>query len=348
MAGKRQREAKKAKSKNKAKDAAPANSTTTKAPMDVADDDYVAYASDGSDAAELVDVDSDDDQSSSDGNIPLVPMNGTGEDEGDKMSDIEVSFEFFDPVSTDTDTIAQLLQDYAREAKLSAREVSSAVVAQTRVGTTVKITGEPAPVAFVSCLNMRRHRDLLSGLLKKLDDAGGTVGSIARRGTDGEEDTPRDRIGLVLTERVLNLPPVLVAKMQEAIFCEIEWATEDEKEAHDRDSYRFARFLYVTDAFCKPPGKTDGGEPAKRRRKEAAEFMFARPEDEAWLSVAEDTVTWAIEGELVGAQGLIRRRLAMVVHSSKIAALREKTCSIVGHMEEGEDARQASSKAAKP
>lgn len=335
MGGKRAREAKKRSSSGKPK--AAARNSDAKVSQGTGDEEYVAYASDGSNAAELAEIDSGDDASSSDGNIPLVPLKGTGEDGEDKMSDIEVSFEFFDPVAADATTVGQLVQDYARDAKIPAHDLAAAIVEQTTVGTTVKITDEPAPVAFVSCLNMRKHRGVLSGLLQKLDDAGGTVGEIARRGSDGNDDTPRDRIGLILTERVLNLPPVLVAKMQEAIFCEIEWATEDEKDERDRESFRFAKFLYITDAYCKPPASGGEAGSAKRRRKDASTFTFARPEDEAWLSVAEDTVTWGIEGELVGAEGLIRRRLAMVVHSSRIPTLREKTCTIVGLSVESQD-----------
>ena len=120
--------------------------------------------------------------------------------------------------------------------------------------------------------------------------------------------------------------------MQEAIFCEIEWATEDEEDEREREAFRFSKFLYVTDAYCQPKGKSkDDDGPSKRRRKEdSSSFTFPRPEDEAWLSVAQDTVTWPIEGELPGAQGLIRRRVAMIIHASKVEALRQKTSSIVG------------------
>jgi protein BCP1 len=354
--GKREREARgkarvSANAKASGKPAAPS------APAAAEGDEYVAYASDGSDAPVVAHADDrsdSDDESSDDGNIPLGPITAAGDDDEDRMSDVDVSFEFFDPVDADVGSVGLLLQDYSLETRLQARPLANAIVAQKTVGTTVKITDEPAPVGFISCLNVRKHRELLAGLLERLEAVGGSVAEAVQRGISeavDEDDRSRHRMGLVLTERVVNLPPVLVAKMQEALFCEIEWATEDEEGEEERRSFRFAKFLYVTDAFVAPPSKdaaadVGGGGAAKRRRKEdGAHFTFARAEDEAWLEAARDMASWPIEGELPGAGGLTRRRVAMVVPAAKIAGMRAKVCEIVGL---SDDAGQGDTTAGEP
>lgn len=354
--GKREREAKgKAKPKSKTATAAAAGSAKPKsksrkptvakadptaAPSLPADDDYVAYVSDdGGDPAALraEDDSSCDSESSDDGNIPLGPVAARDDDDEDRMSDVEVSFEFFDPVEADKPTLALLMQDFSLETRLQAQSLAVAVVAQKTVGTTVKITNEPAPVGFISCLNVRKHRELLAGLFERLEKVGGSVTEVVKCGLSAavdEDEQSRHRLGLILTERVVNLPPVLVAKMHEALFCEMEWATEDEEDERERRAFRFAKFLYVTDGYRAAPTKDAAGEgdaKAKRRRKEdGAGFTFARPEDEAWLEAAKDMVSWPVDGELPGAGGLTRRRVAMVIPAVKIPAVRAKVCEIVG------------------
>jgi hypothetical protein len=95
----------------------------------------------------------------------------------------------------------------------------------------------------------------------------------------------------------------------------------------------------VTEAYCAPEGgaKEAKKSVSKRRRKEGrkdGDVTFSRYEDEAWMDAAEDLVTWPIVGELPGAQGLIRSRMAMVVSASKIKALRAQTSRIVGLSED--------------
>lgn len=308
-------------------------------------DHCLAYASDSDSGAAVVSTSapapaaaaspsSSSSSDASDGEIALGPSS-------DAMSDVDVSFDFFDPTPADAAALRTLLAATAGETSLDARAVADAVVAQTRVGTVVKVSDGDAAVAFVTALALGSHAPLFAGLRTLI--AGGVADAVTR-GLEpdvAQDDRSRHRVGVVLTERVVNLPPVLVAKMQEAVFCEIAWATEDEDGEAGRRAFRFAKFLYVTDAFCKP--REGGGPDAKRRRKEdTTDFTFARPEDEAWMAAAADVCSWAVDGERPGAQGLTRRRVAMIVPAAKIPAMRKTVCEIVGvQMGDGGDGEEA-------
>jgi protein BCP1 len=303
--------------------------------------DYVAYASDGSDAAPVRDSASSDDESSEEG-IYLGPGAGITNSDEEVVSDVDVSFEFFDPVPSDVRTVMRLLNEYTIEVFLNAHEVAEAIVQQRTVGTCVKITDEPEPVALISCLNVQKHRRILQGLLNKIVEVGGlgekgSVSEMVRRGFE-EGENPENRVGLIITERVVNLPPVLVIKMQEAVFSEIEWATEDEEDLAERETFRLRWFLYVTEAYCLPRVKSNSG--AKRKRKEGRkdeDVTFPRIEDEAWMDVAEDTATWPIEGAKPGAQGLTRMRMAMVIPASAVDLLRSRTVELLSPQRTKED-----------
>jgi protein BCP1 len=303
--------------------------------------DFVAYASDGSDAAPVRDSASSDDESSEEG-ICLGPGAGITNSDEDAVSDVDVSFEFFDPVPSDVRTVMRLLNEYTTGVFLNAREVAEAIVQQRTVGTCVKITDEPEPVAFISCLNIQKHRQILQGLLNKIVEVGGfgekgSVSEMIRRGFE-EGEKPENRVGLIITERVVNLPPVLVTKMQEAVFSEIGWATEDEEDLAERETFRLRWFLYVTEAYCL--SRVTSNSSAKRKRKEGRkdeDVTFPRLEDEAWMEVAEDIATWPIDGAKPGAQGLTRMRMAMVIPVSAVDSLCSKTVELVSPQQMKED-----------
>lgn len=296
------------------------------------DEDVVAYASEGSEVADLAQSEDGNDSSEDDDDMVLTPGKVLDQDDA---SDVDVTFEFYDPNSSDANQISNLLFNFARETDIAVGDLAKEILAQFTVGTCVKVTDEAALVAFISCLNLARHANLLKGLFDRLLTASGD--SSAKSGFENligmiVKGDCAEEVGLVLTERVLNLPSVLVAKMQEALFCEIEWATEDEKKEEDRKSFMFERYLYVTEVFCRFSTNSKRCE-SKRARSEAGtnrEVVFIRPEDEAWMEVAEMSVFWNLDGEQVGAEGLQRMRMAMIVSAASVPKLRARTCEIVG------------------
>lgn len=67
-----------------------------------------------------------------------------------------------------------------------------------------------------------------------------------------------------MSERLINCPPQLAPPLQQALFDEIAWATEDEPTAELRASYRLQRFLSLSRAYCDPAAAAPpGGKRAK-------------------------------------------------------------------------------------
>ena len=67
--------------------------------------------------------------------------------------------------------------------------------------------------------------------------------------------------GLLVSERLINCPPQLAPPLQQALFDEVAWATEDEPTAEQRASFRFERYVALSRAYTdsaaaqQPPGK---------------------------------------------------------------------------------------------
>lgn len=348
--GKRRRASKEKKSKRKPKNA---SDETERKNFDI-DEECVAYhSSDGEHEnqqhaeTERI-IDSSDSNSSSgsesDSSEARIELGEVAREE----SDVELSLEFFDPKDVDATAISMFLSKYvgtcvyAKKSKRSAttsRALAEAVCSQTRVGTTIRLSEDEAPIGFISVLNVREHAKILDGIRARLEkesdkDENARFKGILQKAFEGRGRFDSEKMGLILCERVVNMPPMIIPKMLEALFCEVEWATEDEPSEGERENYRFGWYLYVTEVFetDAADGKEDSGSGKKRKTsregEEKIKYAFVRVEDAAWMKHAAASVTWDVDGEVE--KGLTRKRIAMIIAASKIGAVREMVMDLVG------------------
>ncbi|PXF47781.1 Protein BCCIP-like [Gracilariopsis chorda] len=263
-------------------------------------------------------------------------------------SDVEVNVEFFDPREDDVGTICMFLGRYVKECTAksgkkesgvtSARALSEAICKQTRVGTSIRLTDEEAAIGFVSCLNMRNHSALLVDLKRKLVEVAEnqkeeTFVKLVNKCMEGTGRFDSERMGLVLCERVVNLPPMVVPKILEALFCEIEWATEDESTKEQRDEFKFGWYMYITEVFLyseqggdEAEGKGKEGQRTKRQRigekdgEGELRMAFGRVEDWVWAEHAKCSIAWDIGTE---EKEVRRKRMAMIVAAKKVSKIRQ-------------------------
>ncbi|KAK1858574.1 hypothetical protein I4F81_001175 [Pyropia yezoensis] len=174
-------------------------------------------------------------------------------DDEDDEDFVDASFAFFDPRPDDVPRLRSLLLDLARSLPVSdaatyAHTLAEAVAAQTRVGTTVRVDAGGGPgdevlgdaLGFITALPLATHAALLAPLLSAMDMAmaGGLPPWVVAPGT---------KLGVVLCERVVNLPPALVPWLHTALWDELGWAVEDEPTAALRDAYALSHFVILTD-----------------------------------------------------------------------------------------------------
>merc|ERR1711939_230992 len=97
--------------------------------------------------------------------------------------------------------------------------------------------------------------------------------------------------GLILSERIVNLPPQLASPLHEALFDEICWATEDEKTAERRKSFEFDQYVLMTQ-FLTERDLSHAGSTSKKKRKKKAKKeptnspdpIYIKLEDEVWAA----------------------------------------------------------------
>lgn len=154
------------------------------------------------------------------------------------------------------------------------------ILSQPTIGSTVKVDGkETDPYAMVTALNLQEHREK-----KPLADL--TQYLVARA---KETDSPLatalpellaagKHVGLVMSERLINMPSEIAPPMYTMLIDEVEAAVED------GEPYQFSHYLVLSKTYHEVESTLDVLDDAKRGKKkgrvaEPALFHF-HPEDE--------------------------------------------------------------------
>ena len=330
-----------------------------------------AYSSDASD-------DDDDDDSDS----------GNSSDGGKtEKKEINVDFEFYDPKPIDFLGLKMLLSTWLDGLEFDSSGLCDALISQRTVGTVLKTEEAGDPIGVLSCLDARRslkkegkekedgrHVPALAQLERYLASCAPTPADAAKvkaafAAAGGENKGSIGHTGVLVSERLLNIPPAVAQPLHEALFDEIAWATEDEPTAELKASFGFGQYLVVSRVYLddgkggeeeeeeEDEDESDEDEKKKKKKKQksapapapastsssaAPVVVFARPEDQFFSEVAEWSFVFeppplpeAAGGENRDRQpqrrGELRRaRLVALVDASKVKEVREKLREAVG------------------
>ncbi|KAJ6019290.1 hypothetical protein N7499_009546 [Penicillium canescens] len=215
-----------------------------------------------------------------------VPMGGTqpeGDDSDEDIDMVNVDFEWFDPQPAVDfhglkNLLRQLFDNDAQIFDMSA--LADLILSQPTLGSTVKVDGnESDPYAFLSVLNLQEHKDkpVIQDLIKYLKTKTAANPSLSAA-NELLSQNPVPPIGLILTERLINMPSETVPPMYNMLQEEIAWAVED------KEPYSFSHYLILSKNYEEIESKLDQEEsrPQKKKKKdgEKSERFFFHPEDE--------------------------------------------------------------------
>ncbi|ORX99784.1 hypothetical protein K493DRAFT_257000 [Basidiobolus meristosporus CBS 931.73] len=255
-------------------------------------------------------------------------------DEGDDMDVVDVDFDFFDPKEIDFHAIKNLLKQLfgADHELVNLSELADLIIGQPLLGSTVKVDGEGDPYAFMSILNMQVHKDkecmkqikeYLLSKCKKNQAAFDQLSSILKEDSD-------KHVGLLLTDRLVNMPPQIAPPMYKMLAEEIEWAVED------KEPYEFEYYLLLSKTYKEVAPTVDEEEMAapvthtKKKGKMADSLLFYfHPEDELIARHADlvqdfkftQATSVADSKRAFQDYGIAPARKLIVVHKSKMANL---------------------------
>ncbi|TKA33710.1 hypothetical protein B0A50_00546 [Salinomyces thailandicus] len=210
--------------------------------------------------------------------------NSSSDDDDDTTSLLNVDFEWFDPQpTTDFHGLKMLLRQLfdVDNQLFDLSELTELILAQPLLGSTVKCEGEESdPYAFLTVLNMHQHREkavmkqLTEYLLSKTSNQ-----ESVRVLRELLSPASKAQVGLILTERFINMPSEIVPPMYGMILEEISWAVQD------KEPYEFTHYLIISKTYTEVASKLDAEDDRPQKKKksgsaQATETFYFHPEDE--------------------------------------------------------------------
>lgn len=212
-------------------------------------------------------------------------MDVDGEDSGsdDDDSMLNVDFEWFDPQPAvdfhGLKTLLRQLFDIDNQL-FDLSELTDMILAQPTLGSTVKCEGnESDPFAFLTVLNLHQHREkaVVQQLTKYLLSKTANQEAMKQLSNLLSPDS-NAQVGLILTERFINMPHQIVPPMYNMILEEMEWAVKD------KEPYDFTHYLLISKTYTEVASELDAEDDRPQKKKKAsraaADTFYFHPEDE--------------------------------------------------------------------
>lgn len=192
---------------------------------------------------------------------------------------VNVDFEWFN-FDTEIDfhgvktLLRQLFDVDAQLLDMSA--LTDLILQNNTIGSTVKVDSKANDAyAFLTALNLREHKDkkpvadLITYLSNKATQSGNETLTV-----EVPKALAEHHVGLVLGERLINMPSEISPPMYTMLVDEIEAAVED------KEPYDFSHYLVVSKTYHEVQSLLDDGERKSKKAKDSAPLYYFHAEDE--------------------------------------------------------------------
>ncbi|ETL93924.1 hypothetical protein F442_08311 [Phytophthora nicotianae P10297] len=250
-------------------------------------------------------MEEDSDSSESEDDLTFAPNDGADDDDDsdDEMDggeaaaaaggNVSVDFLFSDPREAHFHSVKQFLLAYLPPTQpFDVSGLANAIVGQVTAGTMVCVEGEDDVYGFITALNLKGFanetsiQQILQYVTKKCPSA-----ELPKL----QQILNTKNVGLVLNERMVNLPYQLVPALHSALHEDIEWAIQNEDTEELRNSFKMDYFLILATCTEEKSGSSGSkqGKKSKTAYEQTAKFFHNFEdeflEQEAELSFSFDT-----------------------------------------------------------
>ena len=244
-----------------------------------------------------------------------------------------MEFSFFDPRSEDYHAMRAMLSGGVLLPEgIDPGGFADLLSEQAVVGTLVK--GEDIDTdlyGFISALSLQQHatakcvQQLTASILKRLPEAS------AREAVRALIHDSKAPLGLVVSERFVNMPPQLLPNLLDALVQDIDWAVKNAEDKADRAAFCFERLLLLAPIRMTPAGKAKAEPPRKQPKQlKRGPAAAALPEGAEFDRVEEEYVAHAADAAyLLNGTGRVRQML-LVLRLDALRAAVPKLHALLG------------------
>ena len=211
--------------------------------------------------------------------------------------------------------------------------LSDLIVQQNTIGSTCKVDDKANDAyAFLTVLNIQEHRAKppVAQLVQYLGDKAKSNKALA---AVPELLASGKHVGLVLADRLINMPAEVIPPMWSMLVDEIEAAVED------KEPYEFTHYLVVSRGYCEVESTLDNGERKQKKVKEDTKTLYFHPEDEEMRkhAVAAGSYSFTKEDEASAdskrafhEMGVKSQGFLMLIEASKFEAATKALADYIG------------------
>ncbi|XP_027188647.1 protein BCCIP homolog [Cicer arietinum] len=254
------------------------------------------------------------------------PLEESESSDGEFDGVVQADFAFFDPKPNDFHGVKTLLQTYLDVEEWDLSGFVDLILGQTTVGTVVKVEddADEGIFALVTALNLWRYREqrcimsFKDFLLLKACQEKGIADQL--RLLLGEQ---AHNVGILVSQRVVNLPPQLLPHLYDSLFNEVSWATEDEPTEDLRNSFQFKHYLILSKIY-----KHKNAEQKRKLGEDNDEaIVYVKPEDELFHKLSSWSFCFPLRTQQPAPHELKNYKsmgLIMTVEADKIPTFRQQ------------------------
>ncbi|XP_071687244.1 protein BCCIP homolog [Rutidosis leptorrhynchoides] len=258
--------------------------------------------------------------------------NSSSDDDHSSSSDgvVQADFAFFDPKPDDFHGVKVLLQSYLDDKEWDLSSFVDLILQQTTVGTVIKIEDDEdnCVYGFVSALNLQRYKDCKC--MMEVEEFLLTICPDNEikdklKSHFGEESA---NVGLLISQRVVNLPPQLLPPLYDGLFDEISWATEDEPTKELRKSFCFKYYIMVSKIYK----RKNGDQKKKGSSSNEEAIIYLKAEDEIFHNLSAWSFSFPLRTHQVTTNELKGYRamgLVMAVEATSVSNFRQQLRSLI-------------------
>ncbi|RGP75268.1 bcp1 [Fusarium sporotrichioides] len=251
--------------------------------------------------------------------VPPADVNMMDEDGSDDedFDMVNVDFEWFnfDPEIDFHGTKTLLRQLFDVDANLfNMSALADLVLSQPTIGSTIKVDGKANDAyALLTVLNTAVHQDKepMKDIIKYLVEKAQTNSSLA---LVADVLSSGKHVGLVFSERLINMPSELAPPLYSMLVDEVEAAVED------KEPYDFSHYLILSKTYQELESKLDVENQKRKKAKEEAGMYYFHMEDEVLHkhAVAHGNFNYTKEDELAADSKRAFQEMGVKAHGHMI------------------------------
>ncbi|MCO5575211.1 hypothetical protein L7F22_029009 [Adiantum nelumboides] len=260
-------------------------------------------------------------------------------EDDDSQEIVDVDFEFFDPKEEDFHGVKALLRTYLDDATWDLGGFVDIILGQPTVGTVIKTAEDESPIGVITVLNLGRYKEK-SSLVHVYDFLERNVSDSTKLEVFNHNPS---EVGLLISERLINIPEELAPPLYKGLLDEVSWAIEDEPTKFLRDSFKFKQYLILSRIFQQLPKKEKEKSLKKQNkqrkqqsasgnnREDIGEIVYIKPEDELFHRLSHWSCKFPANSEAAAAheiQGLKQFRLVMLLNAESMELFKSQFCIV--------------------